>query len=238
MSNSENIADRASDMVHDVTGDASRMIKEFRKNVNTMDTTSLFLTFGVTIVALILGIFVMNSVVGATSTYTDASGVKITYPSSYTLSDSGLATGTVGDIVVSSGIKSGDVSTKFLLSRVAVDANSPATATLGLVANDRTTTNGSQLNAFKVLDSIGYTGKDADKKPLEINGMPGYKVQYVYVTSSSNLSSGSIPKVIIGDDWLVRKGDKVYIFSLQSTEANRAAAQPVFESFVNSAQLP
>lgn len=238
MSNSENFADRASDVVHDVADDASRMMRDLRKNVNSMDTTSLILTFCVTILALILGMFIMNSVVGATTTYTDKTGVKVTYPSNYTLSDSGAATDTAGDIVVSSGIKSGDVSTKMQLTRVKVDANTPATATLGLVANDRATTNGSQLNAFKVLSSSGFTGKGEEKTPLMINGMPGYKVQYVYVTSSANPLSGSIPKVIVGDDWLVRKGDMVYVFTLLSTEANRAAAQPLFESFVNSAVLP
>jgi hypothetical protein len=238
MSDSVNIADRAPGMVDDDSGAATRMIRDFRKNVNPMDTTSLLLTIGVTALALILGLFLMNYVTGATKSYTDATGVKLAYPSSYTLSDSGAATGTAGDIVVSSGIQSGDVSTKFLLSRVAVDASAPSTTTLGLVANDRTTTNGRELNAFKVLSSSGFTGKDKDKKPIMINGLPGYKVQYVYVTSSANPLNGSIPKVIIGDDWLVLKGDKVYIFSVQSTEANRAAALPLFENFVNSAVLP
>lgn len=238
MSNSENFADRAQDMFEDMTDDASRMIKDFRKRLNPMDTTSLLLTFGVTVVALLLGMVLMNSVVGATSTHTDATGLKITYPSNYTLNDSGAATDSAGDIVISSGIKSGDVSTKLLLTRVTVDASATDTITLGLVANDRTTTNGRQLNAFKVLDSSGFTGKGADKKPIMINGLPGYKVQYVYVTSSANPLAGGIPKVIIGDDWLVRKGDKVYVFTLQSTEANRAAALPIFESFVSSAVLP
>lgn len=238
MSNSENFADRASDMVHDVADDATRMMRNLRKSVNPMDTTSLLLTIGVTVLALLLGLLLMNSVVNSTTSYSDKTGVKISYPSNYTLSDTGAATDTPGDIVVSSGLKSGDVSTKMMLSRVVVDANTPATATLGLVANDRVTTNGSKLNAFKVLSSSGFTGKDEAKTPLMINGMPGYKVQYVYVTSSANPLSSGIPKVIVGDDWLIRKDKTVYVFTLQSTEANRAAALPLFENFVNSAVLP
>ncbi len=226
------------EVAHEVVEDATSMVRQLRKNVNPMDTTSLFLVFGVTIVALILGSFLWNSVVGRTQTYTDATGLKITYPGNWALSDTGVATNSAGTIVVRSDVRSGGTSTLFQIDRVTVDASAPATTTLGLVANDRATTNGRALNAFRVLLSTGFTGSGADKKPLEINGLPGYKLEYVYVDSPTNALSGNIPKVIIGDDWLVRKGDKVYIFSLHSTEADRDAALPLFQSFVDSAQLP
>jgi hypothetical protein len=238
MSDNTSFADRAQDVVQDVAEDATRMVREFRKRVNPMDTTSLLLTLGVTVLALILGIFIWNGVVGGTRTYTDATGVQVTFPAAWKSSDSGLANNTAGTIVVRPDVKSNQPFTLFQVGRVTVDANAPATTTLGLVANDLATTRGRELNAFKVLESTGFTGSGTSKQPLQIKGLPGYRLEYVFVDSPSNVLSGGIPKVIIGEDRLVRKGDKVYIFSVRSTDGDRATVLPQFDSFVESAVLP
>jgi hypothetical protein len=94
------------------------------------------------------------------------------------------------------------------------------------------------LNAFKVLESNGFTGTGENKKPLQIKGLPGYRVEYVFVDSPSNALGGGLPKVIIGEDRLVLKGDKVYVFSVQSTDADRDSVAPLFDNFVESAVLP
>lgn len=248
-SNADNTSHKASDMMHEVAGDATRMmhevaddatrmVKQFRKNVNPMDTTSLLLVFGVTILALILGSFLWNSVVGGTKTYTDATGLKVTFPSSWASSDSGLATASAGTIVVKPAIASNQPATLFQVDRVAVDASAPATTTLGVIANDLATTKGRQLNAFKVLSSAGFTGTDKDKKPIQIKGLPGYKLAYVYVSSPANPLRGNIPSVILGDAWLVLKADKAYVFTFESTDTNHDANMSFFENFVDSAQLP
>ena len=55
---------------------------------------------------------------------------------------------------------------------------------------------------------------------------------FVYVNTPSNALQGNIPSVMLGEDWLVLKGDKVYVFTLHSTQANRDTALPLFEKFV------
>ncbi|MGA7731744.1 MAG: hypothetical protein WCD37_10800 [Chloroflexia bacterium] len=238
MSDNNSITNRASDIVQDVAGDATRMVKEFRKRVNPMDTTSLLLTFGVTVVALILGMFIWNGVVGGTRTYTDATGVRVTLPGNWVSSDSGLINNTAGTIVAKPDVKSNQPFTLFQVERVTVDANAPATTTLGLVANDLATTRGRELNAFRVLESTGFTGSGTNKQPLQIKGLPGYRLEYVFVDTPNNALSGNIPKVIIGEDRLVRKGDKVYVFSVRSTDSDRATVLPWFDNFVETAVLP
>lgn len=225
-------------MIQDMAEDANRMVTDLRKRVNPMDTTSLLMVFGVTIAALILGALVWNGVIGRTSTHQDAAGLRLTYPGSWALSDAGAATGTTGDIVVSSPLRSGDVSTRFLVQRVLVDATAPTTTTLGLVANDLAATRGRALSSFRVLESEGFTGTGATKQPLMIKGLPGYRMEYVFVDTPTNALRSNIPSVIIGEDRLVLKGDTVYVFSLQSTEANRTTARQQFDNFVESAQLP
>ena len=48
----------------------------------------------------------------------------------------------------------------------------------------------------------------------------------------------SVPVVVLGEDRFVRKGDKVYVLSMQTTEANRAQALVQFDRFASSAVLP
>jgi hypothetical protein len=68
--------------------------------------------------------------------------------------------------------------------------------------------------------------------------LPGAKTRYVFVDSPSNAFQQAVPAVVRGDDYLVRKGANVYVFSLNSTDDNRADALPIFERFVETAQLP
>ena len=218
--------------------DATRMAKDLGKRVTRADTVSLLLTFGVTVLALILGLFIWNAVVGGTKTYTDVTGVRINFPANWVSSDSGLVNNTAGTIVAKPDVKSNQPFTLFRIERVTVDQSAPATTTLGLVANDLITTRGRELNAFKVLESNGFTGTGANKQPLQIKGQPAYRLEYVFVDSPNNALGGGLPKVIIGEDRLVLKGDKVYVFSVQSTDADRDSVVPLFDNFVESAVLP
>lgn len=233
MDDASKIAHDAADKIHDVAEDlaqdASRMVKQVRKRVTQIDTISTMMVLGVTVVAVLLGFMLWNSVEGRTRSYTDATTLTISYPDDWTLSDSGAATNSAGVIVLSDSRIGGSAPTKFEVQRVTVDASAPATGTLSTVANDLAVNRGRDLSAFKVLSTT----------PRQtIKGMEGMKVQFVYVTTPGNALRASLPAVVLGDDYLVRKGDKVYVFTLHSTEANRDVALPMFEKFVNSAQLP
>jgi hypothetical protein len=240
MNDASKATNPASGMMHDVADDADRMfaqVKQFGKRVNRQDTISTLLVVGLTILAVILGALLWNSVVNRTTTYTDAAKLQITYPAGWVLSDTGAETSTAGQITVSNQ-KAGIAPTKFEIQRAAVDASSPVTSSLALIANGLTATRARNLSSYKVLGTEAFTGSGADKKPIQIKGLPGYKTSFVYVNTPSNALQGNIPSVMLGEDWLVLKGDKVYVFTLHSTQANRDTALPLFEKFVDSAQLP
>jgi hypothetical protein len=240
MDDANKAANSAPGMMQNMADDAERMlvqVKALGKRVNRQDTISTLLVVGLTILAVILGALVRNSVVNKTTTYTDAAKLQITYPAGWVLSDTGADTGTAGQITVSNQ-KAGAAPVRFEVQRVAVDASTPVTSSLGVVANGLTATRARNLSSYKVLSTEAFTGSGAGKQPLQIKGLPGYKTSFVYVNTPNSALQGNIPSVILGEDWLVLKGDKVYVFTLHSTQANRDTALPLFETFVDSAQLP
>ena len=240
MDDASRAANRTPGMMQEVTDDAGRMftqVKQFGKRVNRQDTVSVLLVTGLTLVSVILGALIWNSVVNRTTTYTDAAKMQITYPAGWVLNDTGAGTGTAGQITVSNQ-KAGSTPIKFEVQRVAVDSSAPVTSSLALVANGLTATRARNLSSYKVLSTNAFTGSGADKKPVQIKGLPGYKTSFVYVNTPSNALSGSLPSVILGDDWLVLKGDTAYVFTLHSTQADRDTAMALFQRFVDTAQLP
>jgi hypothetical protein len=194
--------------------------------VNRQDVASTVMVVGITLLALLLGLLLRNSVEASTVAYTDPAGVGIKYPNTWHLDDSQAANG----IVRVTAVRTGGSPTVLEVQRVVVDASAPTTTTLTAVANDLAATRARDLTAFKLFN---ITTKD-----VRIKGLPGAKTEYVYVTNPGNAIRQTIPSVMIGEDWLVHKGDKVYVFSYQATEANRDEARSVFEKFVESAQLP
>jgi hypothetical protein len=191
-----------------------------------MDDVSTLLVVGITLLALLLGLFLRNSVDARTVAYTDPAGVGIKYPDTWHLDDSQAA----GGIVRVTAARTGGSPTAFEVQRVVVDASVPTTATLTNVANDLAATRARDLTAFKL---FSITTKD-----VQIKGQPGAKTEYVYVTNPGSAIRQTIPTVMLGEDWLVHKGGNVYVFSYQATEANRDEARSLFEKFVESAQLP
>ena len=149
MNDASNATNPASGMMHEVADDAERMftqVKQFGKRVNRQDTISTLLVVGLTILAVILGALLWNSVVNRTTAYTDAAKLQITYPAGWVLSDTGAETSTAGQITVSNQ-KAGIAPTKFEIQRAAVDASSPVTSSLALVANGLTATRARNLSS-------------------------------------------------------------------------------------------
>src|SRR5438067_635829 len=141
------------EVAHELETDATKIIvevKQLRTQVNRQDTISTLLVVGLTVLALIVGLFIWNSVVTKTTTYTDATGLKLTYPAGWVSQDTGFSSGTAGTVTVSQ--RAGSL-TKFEVQRVAVDASAPATSTLSLVANNLATTRAQTLGSFKVLNT-------------------------------------------------------------------------------------
>lgn len=193
--------------------------------IDRRDRISAASVIAVTLLALLLGALLRSSVQGRTSAFSAPGGVAINYPRGWTLDSAQAKNGsvTVRDMTARGA------PTEMQVQTVPVEANAQTNTALADTANNLALTRGQQFASFKAFGTeVGQT----------IRGLPGAKSTYVYVTSPNNVFREHLPSVMLGEDRLVKKGDKVYVFSLQSTEANRDAALKQFERFVNSAKLP
>ena len=71
-----------------------------------------------------------------------------------------------------------------------------------------------------------------------VKGLPASKIRYVYVNVPAGILQESLPTVVLGSAYLVRKEGNVYVFDVRAAEDNYDEALAMFERFVESAQLP
>ena len=194
------------------------------KRVSREDTVSLLLVTGITVLALLLGLILRNSVESGTRSYKDATlGATIHYPDTWQLNNS-----TKGVVTVQHALAAG-FPTTFELRKTTVDQAASDTAVLSLVANDLAGTRARQSTGYKLFNIT----------PREnIKGLPAAKASYVYVNMPAGALLQSTPAVVMGTDYLVRKGAAVYTFSMLTADGNQDAAKPLFDRFVESAELP
>ena len=110
---------------------------------------------------------------------------------------------------------------------VAIDPALDDKAAVANVSSSLTVNRAREEAAFKAFD-------------LSMGGADGMSATgtYVFVANTGGALQESIPSVVLGEDRYVRRGDKVFVFSLLSTDANRALAQAKFERFISAAALP
>lgn len=197
-----------------------------RFQINQRDTASLFTTIGLTILALLAGLLLRESVEGRTQSYTATqSNVQVQYPDAWRLDASGA-----GDTMVR--VTDPDASgapTTFELQAVTVEAEAEDSTVFGTVSQNLTLTRARNLQAYKQFDlQLGQS----------VNGQPAATGTYVFVQTPNNLLANAVPSVMFGEDRMVRKGNTVYVFSSHATEENRDRAAEQFNRFVESARLP
>lgn len=193
--------------------------------INTQDTVSLVMVTAMTVIALTAGLLFRNAVESRTRSYTDPTGVAIRYPDGWQLDTSAAAQGRLAV----SDVQASDFPTTFEMRRTVVDPKATDAAALSSVADTLSLSRGSSLTAFKLFNVTPSQG---------INGLPATKANYVYVKVPAGILQTNLPAVVMGRDYLLRKGDKVYTFSLQAAQNAIEQATPLFDKFVASAQLP
>jgi FlaG/FlaF family flagellin (archaellin) len=201
------------------------------RGATRQDRISEIIVIIVTLAALLAGTLLRTQVEGETKSV-QADGVTLSYPANWQVS---TASGETGVTTVRDNAAMG-YPTTFEYRKVTVDASAPVTETLAQVANSFSINRAQNLSNFKVLST--ESGKDESGNDLTVKGLPAYKLHYVFVHTPGSIQRATMPVVVMGDDYLVQKGDSVYIFSMQTTEENRPTALQKFDSFVNSAQLP
>ncbi len=199
----------------------------------TNERVSALLVVLVTLVALVAGFLLRDSAESATRSFTTPYNLTIAYPDGWRINDSDAA-----NRVVMSEPGSGRFPTTFEVTNVVVDASAPFTDVLGSVGQNLATSRGSDLTAYKVLDIQNQVVENGNRVALTIKGLPATITRYAYVSAPNSVFTGGIPTVVVGTDYLLRKDNRVYVFTVQSTEENEADAKARFERFVQDASIP
>ncbi|MGQ9815103.1 MAG: hypothetical protein ACUVR3_08125 [Candidatus Roseilinea sp.] len=193
--------------------------------INTRDQMSALLVVIVTLVAILAGLVWRNVVEARTKSYAAPSGVTIEYPEPWRLD----ATNADAGLVRVSDALATEYLTTFEVRWLPVTADAGDEEALATAVNTLALNRGRDLSSFKLLDvQAGQT----------IKTLPGATVSFVFVYDPTSLFQEGIPAVVLGDDLLVRKGERVYVFSLLAARENRDLAEQRFQAFVESARLP
>lgn len=197
--------------------------REAAKHVNQHDAATALITLVVAVIAVAAGLLVRNSVESRVKTYADAAGVTISYPDGWRL-DKRLSE---DGILRVRDPQSDGYPTTLELRWVAIDPALDDKAAVANVSSSLAINRAREEAAFKAFD-------------LRMGGANGVSATgtYVFVANTGGALQESIPSVVMGEDRYRRRGDKVFVFSLHSTDANRALAQAQFERFISAAALP
>lgn len=199
--------------------------RKMSTRLNTQDTISIVMVTTITLVALIAGVLLRNAAESRTRGYTDPTGVTVQYPDTWQLDTSLAAQGTL----TMRDMQAAGFPTTFELRRTAVDPKAGDTTALSSVADTLAINRGRSLTAFKLFNVT---------PSRNVKGLPATKANYVYVKVPAGMLQDNLPAVVLGRDYLLRKADKVYTFSLQAAQSNLDQAAPLFDKFVASTQLP
>ncbi len=185
------------------------------------DTKTLYAALAVAALAVLLGLLYRNSMESRTREYADAaSGVTLVYPDSWRLDKRDAGDGVLR---VRDPQQTG-YATTLELRWVAIEATADDKNAIASTANSLAVERAQQLSAYKTLD-LSVT-----------SDTPGAgSASYAFVSSGGALQE-RVPTVVLGEDRYVRRGDKVFIYTLHSTEANLATAQPLFERFISTSR--
>jgi len=185
--------------------------------LNGRDTLVAAVAFGAAAVALAGGLLLRDSVESRVKVHAEASGLQFAYPDGWRLDMRRAADG-----VFVARDPDGDVA--FELRAVAIDPHVDDATSISQVAGSLALNRARELEAYRSfeLSSDGPTGAGS----------------FAFVTGAGNALQENIPVVLLGEDRFVRKGGRVYVFTMHSTEAGRAVAAAKFDRFVQSTVLP
>ncbi|MCS7059625.1 MAG: hypothetical protein RMN25_00530 [Anaerolineae bacterium] len=193
--------------------------------INKRDQLSALLTLIVALIAILVGLMWRNVVESRTRSYTDPSGFSFQYPEQWrldtTAADAGL-------IRVREPVGA-DYPATFEVRWLPVVPDATDQDALATALNTLALNRGRELSAYKLLDT---------QTDQLVKGLPGATAAFVFVDDPTGVFQQGIPAVVLGDDLLARKGDRVYVFSLLAARTNREQTEGLFRAFIESVRLP
>jgi hypothetical protein len=177
-------------------------------------TLSALLVTGVTLIALVLGWLIMNSVVSRTIPI-GQNGVTASVPSGWM-----VKYGLQNEEMVFSTSDQLDPHHRYAVYlRPAVPGGSVTD-----VAAPRILEYGLNGSGYQLLD----------QSPAQVNGVEGYRVEFAYIRTGG---PGLAPVVIRGVDYYVPQGQKVLIISMENESSHFASGVEAFSNFLVSVRF-
>ncbi len=186
------------------------------------DSVSAAATLFVAALALAGGLYTRHLAESAVQVFQDASGITVRYPENWRLDKRAMADGAL----IMREASTDGFPTTFELRWAPVEAALDDRAAIGNAAGIITLSRAAERTAYKTFDLIMTPDQ------------PAATSTFVYVANRGGALDASVPVVVLGEDRLLRKGERVYVFSVQASEANMRQARSAFDRFVNSAILP
>lgn len=155
----------------------------------------------VTVVALAAGWFFKSSVENASVPF-EAQGISAQAPKNWLTSD---ASGE--ELLRTVDRNSTGFGTTYIVRQITVTSEATGSEVASAVALDHA----QNLLGFQMLDQ---------QEVRDINGRSAYMLSYVYVESDPNVTHGTIPSVVRGNDFIYLSGERAIVVSFQADEKN------------------
>jgi RsiW-degrading membrane proteinase PrsW (M82 family) len=186
---------------------------------------SALLTLLVAAGAVIAGLLWRDGVESRTRSYTDPSGLIIQYPARWQIS---IANADLGIIQFSDLLELG-YPTTFEVRQLPVSVDATDGEALTTAANTLALNRARDLTAYRLLEL---------ESEQVLRGLAAARATFAFVHTPANPFQDSLPVIVLGEDIMMRKGDRVFVFSLFAAKENYPRAQERFRAFVEAAQLP
>jgi hypothetical protein len=196
-----------------------------RVRIDRRDQISLVATVLLFLAALAGAAGLRHAVESRTRTYATPAGLVLFYPDRWILDDSEAAKG----MVRLTEARPSSYPAQFEARWIAVDPTAPDAVVLASVSNSLALNRGREHVGFKM-----HGSRPGQVRP----DLAGVTYTYVFVDDPVRPFEASLPRVVLGEDRMVRRGGRVYVFSLLASPPDRPRQLPRFDTFVKSARFP
>ncbi len=184
------------------------------KNASTDTRLSDWAVIVITIIALLAGILLRNSVQNRSVSFSNE-GISAQTPQGW------LTSSVQGnDILHVTDPQSSGFGTTYTIQNIPVATG----ATVDQVASMLILQRGQAMTAFRVLN----------QQQVTVYGQAAYEIDYVYVESNPNLTHNDIPNIVRGMDYIFMNGEHAIVVTYWADEKAYASDLGRFQRFLGS----
>jgi len=188
-------------------------------NVRVHRDWSQWLVIALVIVALAAGWGVKAYAEGLSVRYSGA-GVSVLYPAGWVAS-------ATEDMLRFRDARSGALPPVLEVHSYPAGAGGEAAALLGIQADALALNRARELPEYRTLEANAIT----------LQGQPALQVSYAFVKDPPNPAYAGLPTVMVGEDLLMLREGRVYVFTLQAPQEQFSRLRSRLQAMINSARF-